>query len=49
MVQFQDSWLMMGLEIIIGVIIYGVMIIFFKAPIIDQAKKIVNDKLKNVK
>ena len=47
--HFQDSWLMMGLEIIIGVIIYGVMIIFFKAPIIDQAKKIVNDKLKNVK
>lgn len=47
--HLQDSWLMMGLEIIIGVIIYGVMIIFFKAPIIDQAKKIVNDKLKNVK
>lgn len=36
--HLQDSWLMMGLEIIIGVIIYGVMIIFFKAPIIDQAR-----------
>ena len=44
--NLKDSWLMMGLEIIVGVIIYGVMVLLLKAPIVDQAKELINNRLK---
>ena len=41
----KDSWLMMGLEVIVGVVIYGVMVMLLRAPIVDEGKKLVQEKL----
>ena len=43
--HLKDSWLMMGLEVIGGVVIYGVMVILLRAPIVDEAKKLIREKL----
>ena len=43
--NLKDSWLMMGLEIIVGVIIYGVMVILLRAPIVGQAKELIANRL----
>ena len=43
--HLKDSWLMMGLEVIIGVVIYGVMVMLLRAPIVDEAKKLIREKL----
>lgn len=43
--HLKDSWLMMGLEVIIGIVIYAIMILLLKAPIVDEAKKLVREKL----
>ena len=42
--NLQDSWLMMGLEVVIGIIIYGLMTIILKAPILKQLKTIISKK-----
>ena len=42
--HLKDSWLMMGLEVLIGVIIYVVMVLILRVPIVDQAKKLIVDK-----
>ncbi|WP_279034421.1 flippase [Lactobacillus intestinalis] len=42
----KDSWPMMGLEVVVGVIIYGVMVLILKAPIVDQARDLIIEKLK---
>lgn len=42
--HLKDSWLMMGLEVLIGVIIYVVMVLILRVPIVDQAKKLSVDK-----
>lgn len=39
--NLKDSWLMMGLEILVGVIIYALMVSILKAPIVKQAKKLI--------
>ena len=44
--NLRDSWLMMGLEIIVGVIIYGVMVILLRASIIEQAKELIKNRLR---
>ena len=41
----KDSWLMMGLEVIVGVVIYCVMVMLLRAPIVDEGKKLVQEKL----
>ena len=41
----KDSWLMMGLEVIVGVVIYGVMVMLLRAPIVDEAKKLIRERL----
>ena len=43
--HLKDSWLMMGLEVIVGVVIYGVMVMLLRAPIVDEAKKLIREKL----
>lgn len=44
--HLKDSWPMMGLEVIVGVIIYGIMVLILKAPIVDQARDLIIEKLK---
>ena len=44
--HLKDSWPMMGLEVVVGVIIYGVMVLILKAPIVDQARDVIIEKLK---
>lgn len=41
--HLKDSWLMMGLEVIVGVV--GVMVMLLRAPIVDEAKKLIREKL----
>ena len=43
--HLKDSWLMMGLEVIIGVVIYTVMVMILRAPIVGQAKQLIKEKL----
>lgn len=43
--HLKDSWLMMGLEVVVGVVIYGVMVMLLRAPIVDEAKKLIREKL----
>lgn len=45
--HLKDSWLMIGLEVVVGVIIYGVLILILKAPIVDQARDILEKKRGN--
>lgn len=43
--HLKDSWLMMGIEVIVGVMIYTVMVIILRAPIVGQAKQLIEEKL----
>ena len=43
--HLKDSWLMMGLEVIVGVVIYTVMVIILRAPIVGQANQLIKEKL----
>ncbi len=43
--HLKDSWLMMGLEVVIGVVIYTAMVLMLRAPIVDETKKLVREKL----
>lgn len=45
--NLKDSWLMMGLEVIGGVVIYGILVLILKAPIVYEARDLIVDKLKN--
>ena len=40
--NLKDTWLMMGVEVIVGIIIYGIMIVLLKASIVEQAKNLIN-------
>lgn len=44
--HLKDSWPMMGLEVVVGVIIYGVMVILLKASIVDQTKELMTNRFK---
>lgn len=44
--HLKDSWPMMGLEVVVGVIIYGVMVILLKASIVDQTKELITNRFK---
>ena len=43
--HLKDSWLMMGIEVIVGVVIYAAMVMLLRAPIVDEAKKLIREKL----
>ena len=45
--NLKDSWLMMGLEVIVGVVIYGILVLILKAPIVYEARDLIVNKLKN--
>ena len=44
-IHLKDSWLIMGLEVAVGVIIYTIMVIILRAPIVGQAKQLIKEKL----
>lgn len=44
-VHLKDTWLMMGMEIIVGTVIYGMLVILLRAPIVKQAKELISNKL----
>ena len=42
----KDSWLMMGVEVIVGVLVYTVFVFLLKAPIIYEARNLIIQKLR---
>ncbi|KRL89625.1 polysaccharide biosynthesis C-terminal domain-containing protein [Lactobacillus kalixensis] len=42
--NFAGTWMMMGIEVLVGIIIYCLLIIMFKAPIVIQVKDIISRK-----
>lgn len=44
--HLKDTWLMLGLEVLVGIFIYAVLIIALKAKIVDQVKGLIENKLK---
>ncbi|WP_270457406.1 flippase [Lactobacillus gasseri] len=43
--HLSNSWIMMGIEIIIGILVYGIMILILRASIIREAKELLKGKL----
>lgn len=43
--NLRDTWLMMFVEILVGVLIYGILVIILRAPIVGQAKELISNKL----
>ena len=42
--NLKDSWLMMGIEVIVGIIIYSTIVILLRAPIVGQAQKLIRSR-----
>ncbi|ARD07213.1 hypothetical protein B1745_06330 [Lactobacillus amylolyticus] len=42
--NLRDTWLMMFLEILVGVLVYGVLVIGLRAPIVAQAKILIRNR-----
>ena len=42
--NLRDTWLMMFVEILVGVLIYGVLVIVLRAPIVAQAKMLIRNR-----
>ncbi len=42
--QLPSSWISLFLEVVIGIVVYGLMLVVFKAKIIDEAKEFFNDR-----
>ena len=42
--HMKASWLWMIVEVLLGVIIYAVMVLLLRAPIVDQAKELIKDR-----
>lgn len=40
----RDTWLMMFAEVIVGILIYSVFMLILKAPIVGQAKELIEDR-----
>lgn len=47
--HLKDSWLMMGLEVIIGVVIYVAMVIVLKVPIVNETCNLIINRLQSKK
>lgn len=45
--KFPETWLMLGIEILLGVFIYALLIFILKASIINDAKKIFTNKFQS--
>lgn len=44
--HLSESWLMLGIEVLVGIIVYGILVLLLRAPIIGQAKELVEGKFK---
>ena len=44
--NLRDTWLMMFIEILVGILVYGILVIILKAPIIEQVRKLKANRLK---
>ena len=44
-IHLTDSWLMMGIEILIGIFIYSLMVILLHAEIVKEARSIIDKKI----
>ena len=44
--NLKDSWLMLFVEVIVGIVIYTVLMLILKAPIIFEARDLIIKKLK---
>ena len=47
--HLQDSWLMMGLEVIVGVVIYVAMVIVLRVPIVNETRNLIINRLQSKK
>ena len=44
--NLSNSWIMIGMEILIGICVYTGMVILLKAPVVNQAKDLIKDRLR---
>lgn len=44
--HLRSSWLMMGVEVLVGIVIYVGLLFILRAKILDEAKGLIRDKLK---
>ena len=43
--NLRDTWLMMGLEVLVGILVYIALVMLLRAPVVNQAKKLIGDRL----
>lgn len=43
--NLKDTWLMMGLEVLVGILVYIALVMLLRAPVVDQAKKLIGNRL----
>ena len=43
--HLPQSWLMLGIEVLIGILIYGVAIWILRASILDEARGLIKEKI----
>ena len=43
--HLPQSWLMLGIEVLIGILIYGVAIWILRASILDEARRLIKEKI----
>ena len=44
--HLRSSWLMMGVEVLVGIVIYVGLLFILRAKILDEGKELVGEKLK---
>ena len=44
--NLRDTWLMMFAEIIVGMVVYGGLVLFLKAPIVYEARDLLIEKFR---
>ena len=45
--HLKGSWVMMGLEVLVGIVIYAGVLFILRAKILQDAKGLIGDRLKN--
>ena len=44
--HLKNSWLMMGLEVLVGIIIYGICLFILRANIFNEAKDLIRNRIR---
>ena len=44
--NLKDTWLMIFAEILVGVLVYGILVLVLRAPIVAQAKELISSRFK---